>query len=257
MTSLITRRSVGFGMALAGIIGISEVRAQQVAKPGLLLVVGKTTDRGKIGGYAAALPPIYAANNAYYLAIGGAGRGVRWLEGPWTDRSIILAKFPNRNGVDAFWWGEPYRAAIRKRDNAGVFSVVAQEALAPLAFEGADTGYLIVMTARRDASQTQQTRSAQAAQSLTQGVTRYGGVMVTSHEVSAFTTMEGDNVFDRICVAAWPSKAARDAYLQSPQSRRAARLRAQLGLSVVAAADGVPRTQAPPAAPPPAIEQPR
>ena len=65
--------------------------------PSYLLVVGKTTDRVKIGAYAAALPPIYAANNAYYLAIGGAGRGVTWLEGPWRDRSIILGKFPSRS----------------------------------------------------------------------------------------------------------------------------------------------------------------
>ena len=33
--------------------------------PGYLLVVGKTTDRVKIRGYAASLPPIYASHDAY------------------------------------------------------------------------------------------------------------------------------------------------------------------------------------------------
>jgi uncharacterized protein (DUF1330 family) len=255
--NLVTRRSLGIGLAFGGLTMSTALRAQDLPKPGFLLVVGKTTDRARIGNYAASLPPIYAANNAYYLAIGGAGRGVRWLEGPWTDRSIIFAKFPSRAGVDSFWWGEPYRAAIRRRDNAGVFSVVAQEALAPMAFEGSDAGYLIVMTGRRDNSPAQVLASDQASHALINGVTASGGIMLTSNEIGSFTSMEGDTLFDRICVAGWPTKAARDAYVGSRQGRSATRLRGRLGVSAVAAADGVPRAQAPPAATPSSSETPR
>ena len=215
--------------------------------PGYLLVVGKATDRVKIGGYAAALAPIYASHEGYYLAIGGAGRGVTWLEGPWRDRSIIFARFPNREQVNTFWWGETYRAAIRKRDNAGVFSVVALEGQRPTPFEGPDAAYLIVMTAS-DGTPDQQALSAQASSALSASVGKSGGVMMNSDESNRFTPMEGDSVFDRIAVAAWPSKAARAAYLESPDARAAQSLRQRAGLSVVATADGVPRNQAPPAA---------
>jgi uncharacterized protein (DUF1330 family) len=250
MGQSLSRRFLLLSLGIVSLFGVGGVAAQKMEKPGFLIVVGKTTDRAKIGGYAAALPPIYAANNAYYLAIGGAGRGVRWLEGPWTDRSIILAKFPSRAGVDAFWWGEAYRSAIRKRDNAGVFSVVAQEGVALLPFEGSDAGYLIVMTSLRDGSPAQARLSARAAQSLQTGAERSGGVLLTANSPNGFTAMEGDSPFERITIIAWPTKAARDAYLSSGAARSAASLRAQLGLSAVAAADGVSRNQAPPAATP-------
>jgi uncharacterized protein (DUF1330 family) len=216
--------------------------------PAYLLVVGKTTDRTKITGYAASLPPIYAANNAYYAAIGGAGRGVSWLEGPWQDRSLILGSFPSRAAIDNFWWGEAYRTAVRKRDNAGVFSVIAISGDAPFAAEGADKGYLVVMTAPKNPSQEQAAQSDVAAQSLRQGVQASGGTILASQTAQQFTTLEGDTVFDRLTIAAWPSLAARDAYLASASARRSATQRAGLGISVVVSANGVPRTQLPPAA---------
>ena len=220
------------------------------ALPGYLLVVGKTTDRVKIGAYAAALPPIYASHNAYYLAIGGAGRGITWLEGPWQDRSIILGKFPSRAEVDAFWWGAAYREAIKKRANAGVFSVVALEGSTVDIPEGVGTGFLIVMTAPRDSSPAQMLLSQSAADNFKLGVTASGGVLMTSNEIGQFTSMEGDTVFDRFTIAAWPTLAARDTYIASSRGREARRLRQKLGLSAVASANGVPRTQAPPAATP-------
>ncbi len=245
------------GMALWGSAATAQVvspaasAAASTNLPGYLIVVGKTTDRSKIGGYAAALPPIYASLNAYYLAIGGPGRGVTWLEGPWRDRSLVIGRFASRADVDAFWWGDAYRAAIRKRDNAGAFSVVAQEGIAGLPFEGIDAAYLIVMTASNSGSHTsddRQSLSLRAAEALVSGVNTSGGMMMTSAESSRFTPLEGDSVFDRIALAAWPSKAARAAYLASADARTAEALRQQAGLSVVAAAEGVPRNQAPPAA---------
>jgi uncharacterized protein (DUF1330 family) len=228
-------------------VAISQGTANADGLPGYLLVVGKATDRAKIGGYAASLPPIYASHNAYYLAIGSTGRGVTWLEGPWTDRSIIFGKFPSRTEVDAFWWGGAYRDAIRKRDNAGVFSVVALTGVTPPPFEGAGAGYLIVMTGPRDNSATQARLSGEATEALRQGVSATGGIFMTSTEAGQFTSMEGDTTFDRFIIAAWPTIAARDAYLASSPARRASRLRARLGTSAVASANGVPRTQAPPA----------
>lgn len=241
-TSLIALSLTTTGSAVAQTI-IAEP-----SLPGYILVVGNTTNRTKIGTYAAALPPIYASHNAYYLAIGGAGRGVTWLEGPWQDRSLILGRFLSRDDVDKFWWGDAYRAAIRKRDNAGVFSVVALQGVVPLPFEGVGAGYLIVITAPRDGTPDQLARAQRAASSLSKGVTASGGVLITSDAAGAFTSLEGDTPFSRYTIAAWSSIAARDSYVASGAGRTAARLRRGLGLSVVASANGVPRTQAPPAA---------
>lgn len=243
--------------SLASLISLAPIKAvaQATPNPGYLIVVGKTTDRAKIATYAASLPAIYASLDGYYLAIGGVGRGVTWLEGPWTDRSVIFAKFPTRSGADAFWWGDAYRAAIRKRDNAGVFSVVAVEGTGPTPFEGAGTGYLIVMTGMAAKGATEQEASERATQSLIDGVKSSGGQLVNAPVMGAFTPMEGDTLFDRFVVAAWPSLAAREAYLASPQAGEAKSLRAAAGISAVAAVNGVPRSQAPTAVnqnPPPA-----
>lgn len=240
-------RLLALGLAVSALFSPHNLAAQTPTNPnpGYLLVVGKTTDRAKIGAYAALLPPIYASLDGYYLAIGAPGRGVTWLEGPWTDRSVIFAKFPTRAGADAFWWGDAYRAAIRKRDNAGVFSVVAIEGVGPTPFEGAGSGFLIVMTGSTGKGPADQDASARAAASLIDGVKSSGGKLVNAPSIGQFTPMEGDTVFDRFVVAAWPSLAARDAYLASGDAAEAKRLRALAGISAVAAVNGVPRNQAP------------
>jgi uncharacterized protein (DUF1330 family) len=238
-------------MALSGpVYGQSPLPPTDIAKetPGYLVVTGKTTDRAKIGTYAAALPPIYASHGAYYLAIGAGGRGVNWIEGPWKDRSVILAKFPTRREVDAFWWGEPYRLAIRKRDNAGVFSVVALQGTVSLPYEGDGVGFLIVMTSPRDNTRQQMSLSTRANEALGQGVMASGGTLLASSEPGQFTAMEGDAVFDRFTLAVWPTTAARDAFVSGGSWQRGLRLRKKLGLSAVATANGVSRAQAPPAA---------
>jgi uncharacterized protein (DUF1330 family) len=227
-------------------VGQAQPAQASAQLPGYLLVVGKTTDRAKIGAYVAALPAIYAQHNGRYLALGGAGRGVAFLEGPWSDRSLILANFPNRSAIDAFWWGEAYRNAIRKRDNAGVFSVVALTGSRALPFDGNNVGYLIVMTGPRDASPAQANASEAAAQALQDSVTAAGGVFLTSTQAGQFTSMEGDTVFDRFIIAAWPNLTVRDAYLASASARRTARLRARVGYSVVISANGLARPQTPP-----------
>lgn len=246
-TSALGFRLLALGMVISALFLPRTLAAQAAPSPnpGYLVVVGKTTDRAKIATYAASLPPIYASLNGYYLAVGAAGRGISWIEGPWTDRSVIFAKFPTRAGADAFWWGDAYRTAIRKRDNAGVFSVVAIEGAGPTPFEGAGAGFLIVMTGSTSKGATEQDASERAVTSLVEGVKRSGGQLINAPGIGQFTPMEGDTVFDRFVVAAWPSLAARDAYLASADAAEAKRLRQLAGISAVAAANGVPRNQAP------------
>lgn len=244
MTKHPTRRWLVILACLYPSLSLAQTTPTPAAPPAYLLVVGKATDRAKIGRYAASLPPIYASNSGRYLAVGSAGRGVTWLEGPWQDRSLIVAEFPSRAHVTAFWWGDAYRQAVRLRDDAGVFSVVALEGRAPTMSAAPKGALLIVMTARRNASSNQQQLSSQAALSLERGIVATGGIMLTTNDISQIMTLEGDTVFDRFLVAAWETTAARDAYLASREARVASQLRARLGLSAVATANGVPQAAA-------------
>lgn len=228
------------------------VASEPASGPAYILVYGRTTDRAKIGAYAASLPPIYAANGGHYLAVGATGRGVEWLEGPVRDRSLILAQFPNRAAIDGFWWGEAYRSAIRKRDNAGVFSVLAFSGVTPVAgdpapFSGPGTGYLVVMTATRSDLRSQRD-GARANALLVEGAQAHGGRVLANVTSGQFTALEGDTVFDRVTVLAWPTSQARAAFLDSRQARQARTLRQRSTVSLVAQADGVAASAPPPAA---------
>lgn len=205
------------------------------ALPGYLVVVGKATDRARIGTYAASLGPIYGTHNGGYLAVGAGGRGVRWLEGPWADRSLVIARFVGRSDIDAFWWGEPYRAAIRLRDRAGVFSVVALDGQGVQAPPAPGSAYLLVMSGAPSGTPAAKAALERADAALRAGVARSGGAILTA---PGFSALEGDTLFDRVVLASWPSAAARDAWLASREARAARRLREKAGLSVVAAADG-------------------
>jgi uncharacterized protein (DUF1330 family) len=214
--------------------------------PAYLLVIGKTNNPAGLRSYSSALAPIYAQHNAYYLAVGGAGRGVAWLEGPWRDRSLVLGQFPSQNEVEAFWWGEPYRAAARKRDRIGVFSVVSVTGSAQNALDGPMAGYLVVMTGRRNDSAEQSQATLETANALRDSIVLSGGRPLTSGQLGDLVPLEGDTIFDSVTIAAWPTQAARDAYLASPAAQTVAKLRAALGYSAVVSANGVARAQIPP-----------
>ena len=72
----------------------------------------------KMVPYSTALPPIYDKYKGAYIAIGGPGRGVDWLAGDWTNRSIMIGEFPSRAAVGDFWWSPEYGAAAKLRAGA-------------------------------------------------------------------------------------------------------------------------------------------
>jgi uncharacterized protein (DUF1330 family) len=245
--------------AAAGLAGSGPTSAQpmEAGNPGLLLVYGRSTDAARMRQYAMALPPIYAAHDGYYLGIGGQGRGVNWIEGgpSWQTRSLVLAHFPSLARVQEFWWSEPYRAAVRLRERAGVFSVQGLDATGPVVNQGAGAAYLVMLLATADAR-----RADVAATALGAAVAASGGAMLTGTQTgtgaAAPVALEGDLPFDRVWIASWPDAAARERFLTSRAGRTAARLRAAAGMTVAATLDGVARAQRPPAASPRPSPQP-
>lgn len=94
-----------------------------MAPPGYLLVLGHSLDGEKMGRYSAALPPIYEKYGGFYLGIGGPGRGVEHLEGPWFDHSLVLAHFKAPEDVTTFWFSPEYEEAKKLRKDGGEFNV--------------------------------------------------------------------------------------------------------------------------------------
>jgi uncharacterized protein (DUF1330 family) len=244
----VTRRvagvlAVGAGLLAAGVFTMNEAAASPPAGPGYLVVIGKGTDRERMMAYSRALPPVYAKAGGRYLAIGGPGRGVEWLDGPWRDRSLVLARFDGLPQAQAFWWGEDYRQAVRLRDAAGQFTVVAVPGAAPDA--GAPAGaYLVVATVTRDAEAYAEYRRAFEAL-----LAAHGGRVLAGGDAGAYVALEGDPLYDRVAIAAFPSRAAQDAFLADPRAAEVAALRGRAGLALVARADAA-------AAPSPSVTQP-
>ena len=226
----------------------------QAPRPGYLLVTGRSFDPARVRQYGAALPPVYASAGGYYLGIGGQGRGVEWIEGPWRDRSLVLAMFPDRAAVETFWWSPAYRAAVPLRDRAGVFTVSALEGTGPVPHQGAGSAYLVTLLA----SGSDVRRTEAAADAYRSAVARSGGTVMTSTDAGAPLPLEGDSAFDRVWIAGWADAAGRSGFLASPAARGARRLRETAGFSVVATLNGIPRppAQTPPAGPQPAPGQP-
>lgn len=242
----------GFWRGLAALVFLgapasasASAEAAKTAQPGYLIVVGQSSDRAAMGRYAAALPPVYAEHQGYYLGIGGPGRGVTWLQGPWRDRSLVLGRFPTREAVDAFWWDEDYRKAARLRDRAGVFSVLAVASSGPTPFQGEGAGFLVVMLSSIDPG-----RADKAADAFSRTVTESGGVVMTPLTPAIAQPLEGDTIFDRVWIAGWPSLSARDAFLSSRSGKAAQSAWTGAGFAVSATIDGVASTQPPPAATP-------
>jgi uncharacterized protein (DUF1330 family) len=227
----------------AGVTSMPEATAAAPADaPGYLVVIGKGSDRDRMMAYSRALPPVYAKAGGRYLAIGGPGRGVEWLAGPWQDRSLVLARFDGVPQVLAFWWGDDYRQAARLRERAGQFTVVAVPGAGDDAARAAppEAVYLVEATVTRDAGAYAAYRGA-----LETLLAAHGGRVLAAGEVGAYTALEGDPLYDRISLTLLPSRAALDAMLADPRAAGLAALRERAGLSLLAVANAA--TAAPPA----------
>ena len=156
--------------------------------PAYLVVIGKGWDREKMGAYARSLPPVYAAANGRYLAIGGPGRGVEWVAAPahFRDRSLVLARFDSPAAVQAFWWGEGYRDAMKNRYAAGAFTVVTLAGTADdaAAKAGPEAGFLYEAHVVADEAAYAEYARARAA-----ALAAYGGRLLVDVEPGNFVAL--------------------------------------------------------------------
>jgi uncharacterized protein (DUF1330 family) len=89
--------------------------------PAYLVVTATVTDPAKMGAYQQALSAsgLYEAHGARYLV---RGRAAVSLEN-WSGQAVVVAEFPNRAAVEAFWNDPAYEAIKPLRAAAGTFHV--------------------------------------------------------------------------------------------------------------------------------------
>lgn len=175
--------------------------------PGFLLVLGRATDRAKLGVYSAALPPIYAQHGGAYIGAGRAGAGVRCVYGLCEGRSAVVARFAQHESVAAFWWGDNYRHAVRLRDAAGAFTVVSIQGAAEAVPEPGSALLMATLAGSGlHASASAWLVAATAAQ----------GRLLSVLSAGAVQPLEGDAAFNQVVLLSFSNRAQRDAFAASP-----------------------------------------
>lgn len=222
-------------LAILAVLLALPAAAQKRPDPAYLVVLGAVTDRAKMADYAKALAPIYAGNGGRYIGFGGPGRGVACVAGPCEKRSAVIVQFKDYATLDEFWWGEPYRNAVRLRDRAGVFTVYGVRG-----FQGVmPAGGALVLTLWRAPPGWRNDAAIELARISS------GAIPLNLELPSEITALEGDGPYDRVELLAFPSEVARIGYLAHPAVK--ALLRPKAGVWVEMLAIDPP----PPAPPPP------
>ncbi|MCE2722354.1 MAG: DUF1330 domain-containing protein [Burkholderiales bacterium] len=191
----------------------SQGQSQAIA-PGYLVVLGRSFDRNKIIAYSAALPPIYAETGGHYIGIGRPGGGVSCVYGLCEGRSAVIARWADQKGIDAFWWGDAYRKAIRLRDGAGVFTVVGLKAITNTT--PFDAGALLIGTMSIPAVGSSDVGAAQA---WIDSATATGARLLAPFSATAVIPLEGDALYNRVVLLSFESKDKRDAFAVSAATK--------------------------------------
>lgn len=197
-------------------------------QPGYLVVIGRTLDRPKLMNYSAALPSIYAETGGRYIGIGRAGGGAMCLYGLCEGRSVVIARWADQRSIEAFWWGENYRKAVRLRDNAGVFTVVGLRGHADVApFE---SGALLLATLSDTAVSPKVDVWLAAA-------TKAGGRSLAPMVAEAVRPLEGDALYRRVALISFESKEKREAFVASEANQIMLKAAQQVSLLSMMAID--------------------
>jgi uncharacterized protein (DUF1330 family) len=211
----------------------------QTNGPGYLLVVGRSFDRAKVIAYSAVLPPIYAETGGRYIGQGRPGGGVTCLYGLCEGRSAVVPYWPDQKSIEAFWWGESYRKAIRLRDGAGVFTVVGIRGSAGVVpYAG---GALLIATA------SSATEPASTGQWL-EAAAKFGARLLAPFASSALVGLEGDAPYSRVAMLSFETKDKRDQFATSDETKALIKSAPPLSLLSLIAIDAPP-PQLPPSTP--------
>jgi uncharacterized protein (DUF1330 family) len=94
--------------------------------PAYLIVDADVTDPEQYEQYKAASPGAIAAGGGRFLVRGGE---LAVLEGDWSPTRVVVVEFENLEAAKAFYESPEYQAAIKLREGAARFNMIAVEGL--------------------------------------------------------------------------------------------------------------------------------
>jgi uncharacterized protein (DUF1330 family) len=94
--------------------------------PAYLIVDADVTDPEQYELYKAASPGAIAAGGGRFLVRGGE---LSVLEGDWSPTRVVVVEFENLEAAKAFYESPEYQAAIKLREGAARFNMIAVEGI--------------------------------------------------------------------------------------------------------------------------------
>jgi uncharacterized protein (DUF1330 family) len=91
-----------------------------------LIVDSEVTDPEQYEQYKAASPGAIAAGGGRFLVRGGE---LAVLEGDWSPSRVVVVEFENLEAAKAFYESPEYQAAIKLREGAARFNMIAVEGI--------------------------------------------------------------------------------------------------------------------------------
>ncbi|TXS91986.1 DUF1330 domain-containing protein [Parahaliea maris] len=196
------------------------------AVPGYLLVTGWYKDLGVQRAYTAEMTEVIRRYGYQGAAIGMPGVNLAVLEGEWTPRFMILAKFPSGDAVRKFWWSEDYQQAKKLRLGQGYLDVATVDGLPGTeARVDGEAAYLVFFADLKD----RKTFLEQYAPFAPAVVARHGGEFVIRADRTQIESLEGDWINASLVVVEFPSVANLKAFWGSEDYQRLSRIRASTG----------------------------
>jgi uncharacterized protein (DUF1330 family) len=94
--------------------------------PAYLIVDADVLDPEQYEQYKAASPGAIAAGGGRFLVRGGE---IEVLEGDWSPTRVVVVEFANLEAAKAFYESPEYQAAIKLREGAATFNMIAVEGI--------------------------------------------------------------------------------------------------------------------------------
>jgi uncharacterized protein (DUF1330 family) len=94
--------------------------------PAYLIVDADVIDPEQYEQYKAASPGAIAAGGGRFLVRGGE---LDVLEGDWSPTRVVVVEFENLEAAKAFYESPEYQAAIKLREGAAKFNMIAVEGI--------------------------------------------------------------------------------------------------------------------------------
>jgi uncharacterized protein (DUF1330 family) len=94
--------------------------------PAYLIVDADVIDPEQYEQYKAASPGAIAAGGGRFLVRGGE---LAVLEGDWSPTRVVVVEFENIEAAKAFYESPEYQAAIKLREGAARFNMIAVEGI--------------------------------------------------------------------------------------------------------------------------------